>query len=135
MSESAFRTEFCLLTAELDPVPIENMLCGKTGVGTPDVNIIPGWVELKWLPSYPKRETTPVRIDHYTDQQREWLLRRVKMGGGAWLSLKVRSNWYVFDADGAQDVGRLTRAELEETAIAFFPKKPTAEELCRVFTT
>lgn len=131
MSEKDFARDFCLLTKSLHPVRIENAL---TTLGLPDVNMAPGWCELKWSRSWPKKETTPLRLDHYTDEQRLWLRKRAAAGGNAWLALKVRSEWFIFDAAGAQEVGNLTRAELMEAAIAYWPAKPTAEELCRVFT-
>lgn len=131
MSEKDFARDFCLLTKSLHPVRIENALATP---GLPDVSIAPGFVELKWARAWPKKHTTPLRIDHYTDDQRHWLLRRAAAGGGAWLALKVRSEWFIFCADSAQQVGFLTRQELTEQADAYFPVKPSAEELCRVFT-
>lgn len=133
MSEAAFRREFNQVIAPLDPVSVENLLTGKTGIGTPDVNHTYGWVELKWLRSYPKRETTPVRIDHYTDEQRSWLLRRYMADGGAWLVLKIRTDWYLFNALQAQKVGFLTKSEMQETADCYFDKKPSSSALCLAF--
>ena len=131
MSEKDYAREFCTLTRKLHPVRIENALLTP---GLPDVSIAPGFVELKWLKAYPKKPETPVRIDHYTDEQRLWLRTRAAAGGGAWLALKVRADRYIFDSDGAQSVGFLTKAELMEACIAYWPCLPTAEEFCRVFT-
>ncbi len=135
MSESDFSALFCKLTKSLDPVRIENSLTyDKTVIGVPDINFIPGWAELKWKKGYPKRKDTPVRIEHYTQNQKDWLARRAEAGGNAWLVLRVRSHIYVFDAHGAQNVGDLTKDQLLEACIAFFPKTPKPEEFCRVFT-
>lgn len=131
MSEKDFAREFCLLTKKLHPVRVENAL---TTLGLPDVNISTGWVELKWAKSWPKKESTPFRLPHYTDEQRAWLKKRGDAGGGAWLALQVRTEWFVFDADLAQDVGKLTRDCLIEFSTAYFPTKPTSDELCKVFT-
>jgi len=30
------------------------------------------WVEGKYLPAYPKKESTIIKIEHYTPQQRAW---------------------------------------------------------------
>lgn len=130
MSEKDFAREFCALTKKLNPVRIENALFTP---GLPDVSFSPGFCELKWLKSYPKRETTPVRIEHYTDDQRKWLLRRATAGGGAWLALKVKSDRYVFNAQQAQDVGNLTHSELKQNCLAHWDRLPTAEEFCNVF--
>ncbi len=135
MSEKDFSALFCKLTKSLDPCRVENLLTYDGTVrGMPDVNIVPGWCELKAIKAYPKRKNTPLRIEHYTDTQRAWLLRRVAAGGNAWLVLRVRSHIYVFDAHGAQSVGELTKDQLLEACIAFFPKTPKPEEFCRVFT-
>lgn len=131
MSEKTFAREFCLLTKKLHPVRVENAL---TTLGLPDVNIVSGWVELKWAKEWPKKETTPFRLPHYTDEQRAWLMRRFQAGGGAWLALQVRTEWFVFDGEQAQHVGRLTKEELIVCANAYFPTKPTSDDLCKVFT-
>jgi len=55
-----------------DATSVENPACP----GTPDVQFIGGWLELKFLEAWPKREETTVRIEHFTPQQRVWLLRR-----------------------------------------------------------
>jgi hypothetical protein len=58
--------------AGLDPCSVEN----PAFPGTPDVQHIDGWLELKFLEKWPKRETTTVRIEHFTPQQRCWLFQR-----------------------------------------------------------
>ena len=55
-----------------DATSVENPACP----GTPDVQFIGGWLELKFLEAWPKRAETTVRIEHFTPQQRVWLLRR-----------------------------------------------------------
>lgn len=55
-----------------DATSVENPACP----GTPDVQFIDGWLELKYLETWPKRAETTVRIEHFTPQQRVWLLRR-----------------------------------------------------------
>lgn len=72
---------------------IENLL----EEGTPDVSytlrrkpVLPassGWCELKFLPYYPKRPQTLVRIDHLTLDQVNWLNAEADAGGRAWLLL------------------------------------------------
>ena len=76
----------------MDAVSVETAACP----GTPDVNYVEGWLELKSLPAWPKRPETPVRIDHLTPQQRVWLWARDKAGGAAWLLLKVADDWLLF---------------------------------------
>lgn len=130
MSEKDFAHDFVQLTKKLHPVRIENALFTP---GLPDVSISLGFVELKALKSYPKRPETPVRIEHYTDDQRKWLRKRYEAGGGAWLALRVRTDWYIFNALKAQKVGFLTKSEMQEYATNYFKTKPSADELCVAF--
>ncbi len=92
--------------------PLHAIRADPPGVaaGTPDVNYIEGWIELKWLRRWPKRETTIVRIEHFTDKQRDWLNDRYNLGGNAWLLLQVQREWLLFTGRDAYDyVGKLTR--------------------------
>lgn len=96
-----------------DALAVEN----SVHVGTPDVNYIEGWLELKWLRSWPVKADTIVRLEHYTPQQRVWLMRRWVNGGKAHLLLQCRSVWLLFNGDvAAEHVGRVSRSELERLA-------------------
>lgn len=98
-----------LVDANLDPHRIENAaLCG-----TPDVNYLHGWVELKFKKEWPKRKTTPVRIPHFTQQQRNFLMKRHNLGGKAFLLLRVEDEWLLFDGlTAAYAVGHVGRDDL-----------------------
>lgn len=85
--------------------------------GTPDVNFIEGWLELKWLRAWPVHKGTVVTIPHYTQQQRVWLLQRWRLGGKAFLLVQVRLEWLLFTGGQAWDVGRVPRAGLYQRAI------------------
>ena len=61
--------------AGLDATSVENPACP----GTPDVQHIYGWLELKFKETWPVREDTTVRISHFSQQQRVWLMRRYYM--------------------------------------------------------
>lgn len=135
MSEKDFSHAFCALVKPLDPVRVENLLTGATGLGIPDLNLSTGaWVELKIGKCWPKRGG-PLRLPHFTSEQKRWALRRAAAGGDVFLALKVRSEWFIFDADGMQEVGNLTKEELIEASRHYFPVKPTSEQLCACFTT
>ncbi len=78
-----------------------------------------GWIELKWLEAWPKREGTIVRIPHYTKEQKHFLLTRGRAGGRCWLLLRVggASAWHLtehilLDHERAQDLGALSRREI-----------------------
>lgn len=97
--------------------------------GTPDIQFIGGWIECKYLEDWPAREETTVRIPHFTQQQRVWLIRRwmaceklVTRQDRGWLLIYVVStkDWLLFDGlvagklvakDGA------TREKLFELAV------------------
>jgi hypothetical protein len=87
--------------------------------GTPDVNYIEGWIELKWLDNWPKRSSTVVRLDHFTPQQRLHLARRWNLGGNAYLLLQVGQDWLLFNGEeAAKIVGKVPKSELEEACQA-----------------
>jgi len=96
--------------------PVEN----SVGPGTPDVNCIPGWIELKWLRAWPKRHDTVVALPHYTKGQKMWLRKRWQCGGGAWLLLQCRKEWLLWEAPEAQEVGTLTYEQLLDTCTAYW---------------
>lgn len=125
MSESSMRRRLCVGLRPLDGQPIENRLKG----GTPDVNYIGGWMELKWLRSWPVRGGV-VSLPHYTNGQRLWLRRRGKRGGVAMLVLQVGKNWFFFDWEYSWYVGRTeTRIDLEYHAVKWFPNGLKNKEL------
>lgn len=97
----------------LDAISVENFV----HPGTADVNHVGGWMELKYVAAWPKRAATPLRIPHFTGQQRTWLTRRVRAGGRADLLLLVEQQWLLFDGHtAAAVVGHATRTDLERVA-------------------
>lgn len=112
----------------LHPVRIESR---AIGMGTPDVNYAHGWIELKYLRSWPKRPETRVRIEHYTKEQRSWAVQRTQAGGRVFLLLKVGENeWLLLHgAVAARSVGQVNRADLYKLTMARWTRKPKATEL------
>lgn len=79
-------------------LPIENMV-GAPGVS--DVFIAArgqaAWIELKDLDAFPKRGGV-VRINHFTSDQRIFLLEMGEIGIGSFLLVRVGTNqYYLFD--------------------------------------
>lgn len=110
MSEQTMRQRVIKALHGLDPMSVEN----PVNPGTPDVNYVDGWIELKWLRSWPE-PNNPVTIRHFTRQQRVWLKRRHMRGGRAWLLLQVGHEWLLFDGETAADfVGTVTKSKLLE---------------------
>jgi len=117
-----------LIVAKLDPVRVENPI----HPGTPDVNLCDGrWIELKSVESWPVRESTCFRIQHFTQQQRVWLYRRWKYApGSTFLLLEVRAarQWLLFDGNvAAKVVGLVTTAEHRVNARAVLAERELAE--------
>lgn len=116
MSEGDQRGRVIKAMRQYDAMAVEN----RVYPGTPDVNYIGGWVELKWLRRWPKNaDVSHVHIDHFTPQQRVWLKRRWRKGGRAFLLLQAAGqDWLLFDGEtAAQAVGRVTRPQLFERAL------------------
>jgi hypothetical protein len=112
----------------LHPTRIENRW-----EGTPDVNYIEGWIELKFIRDLPKRAATIVRIDHFTPQQRVWLLERSLAGGKVFLLLKLASSWMIFEGRVASEfVGLVDYATLKEKAIQVWDKTLNKTEFRKI---
>lgn len=132
MSEATMRANVLDTLRELDALAVENPI----RPGTPDVNYVEGWIELKWLRRWPKvKEGVAVKIDHYTPQQRRWLARRHRKGGAAFLLLQVGRDWLLFRGDvAAEHVGRCSRARLFELAHRSWVNGLKREELVLCLT-
>jgi hypothetical protein len=124
-SEKAMWQALRPLMKGLDPVRVENLV----QVGTPDVNYVRGWVELKYLPGWPVRGGI-VKIEHFTPQQRVWIIRRTMAGGRVSLMLKVAEEWLLFSGPrAAKYVGKVVKEDLYVYCTVRWLSKPTKEEL------
>lgn len=131
MSESGMRQRVIKALKSLDAIAIENSI----GQGTPDINYIEGFLELKWLRRWPTKETTIVQLPHFTLGQRRWLRNRYSRGGHSWLLLQCRSEWLLFHGLDAHDyVGLLTRSGLYRVARARWTKGLKDKELVECLT-
>lgn len=90
-------------------------------LGVPDVSFamdnVNGWLELKHLPEWPKRDTTVVKMKRYTEEQRKYILESGEHGGRSYLLLQVGKVYLLFGHWGAQLVGKVPRTRLEAIAI------------------
>lgn len=104
-----------LYKAGLDPHRIES----DVGLGIPDVNYVYGWIELKHVNAWPKRGG-PLRMTHFSPQQRVWLSRRWRMKGNAFLLLRVGHEFLMFDGQTASEIiGFAGRELLIEKSLVF----------------
>lgn len=130
-SERSMRSRVTRALKPLDAVAIENLV----QPGTPDVEFIGGWIELKSADAWPKGSNTALRVPHFTPLQRLWLRRRCRRGGKAWMLLRVGREWLLLGGDVASSiVGNSTKAELVSAAHSYWPKTPTDEELLAAFS-
>ena len=116
---------------KLHPVRIESHMAP----GIPDVNYNKGWIELKYIERWPPRGG-PLRIDHFTKEQRGWLIDRRKAGGRAFVLLKIgEREWLLFDGQvAAVMLGRVQQAKLYEICVARWTRLPKSEEICPCLT-
>lgn len=74
-----------------------------------------GWIELKVLDAWPKREATVVRLEHWTSGQRYWATRHAMHGGTTWLVLGVGEEVLIVNAKtAALECDRWTQADWRE---------------------
>lgn len=125
MSESDMRSKVIRLLKPLDAVAVEN----RVGPGTPDVNFIGGWVELKWWRSMPAKPDTPATLDHYTKIQKLWLKRRQLKGEKTWVLAQCKREWWLFDYPNLLEVGEMTRIEMIEKSFSYWANGINREEL------
>ncbi len=129
------RKNVCEWLKDFDAFAVEN----PANPGTPDVSYVEGWIELKQLDEWPVREDTPVKIVHYTPQQKIRARKRWKRGGNVFWLLQVKNDWLLLDGDVAAELyddGAPTRAELYSRARATWTgqnsvRKELPRYLCR----
>jgi len=113
MSEQTMRGVVVRALRKLNAIAVENPALP----GTPDVNYVEGWIELKKLTAWPVQPETVVRIDIFTPQQRVWHIRRRLAGGASWFLLQCANEWLLLDgAVAALNVGLCTREQLAALA-------------------
>ncbi len=103
-----------------------------TAPGIPDVNYAEGWIEAKWMKTWPKKaETEPVRFGHpLTLEQGIWLWQRRLAGGSAFCCCQVERSWFFFDGMTIRKrFDLMTRPEMIAEAVFYMPKGMEAERL------
>jgi len=121
MAEATYWAKIKPMLAGWDPVRIEG-----AGAGTPDVNHKYGWLELKWARTWPKGADVPLRVPHYTKEQKAWHMRRCHWGGLCHVLIGVAGESLLFEGDvAAEHLGKSTRAELYALAAAHWNTNET----------
>jgi len=120
-SEKRMRKNVVEILAPLDGKPVEN----RAWTGFPDVSYIEGVIELKQADRWPAREATPLKLDHFTNEQRIFLERRWRKGGNAYLLIQVNKTFLLYDGSDVQQIGRtLNQAQLREKALKVWEGLP-----------
>jgi hypothetical protein len=92
-----------------------------------------GWIELKRVREYPKRSNTPIRIDHFTKEQKLFMRLHGRITGSVYLLLLIESDWYIFDHVHIDKIGETaTRFDLMAMSVHWWPEKCDWRELFEV---
>jgi hypothetical protein len=116
MSERKMRTFVTSALRPLHAIAVENPVLP----GTPDVNYIEGWIELKWLRAWPKNPASIVRIPHFTKQQVVWHFKRRRAGGQSWILIQCRREWLLMDGKDACLINHLNKEMLIKQCVAYW---------------
>ena len=77
----------------------------------------PGWIELKYLPKYPKNRTLKIRIDHFTKEQKLWIRQELRTGGVSLLLLKIERTVFLLDEKTALNIENFCYNQLMELSL------------------
>lgn len=115
----------------LDAQAVEN----PVNPGTPDVEYIGGWIELKYLPEFPKRTETPIRVPHFRPEQRAWITQRTLRGGRVHVIIRIEKHFFLLHGMvAAQKLGQLTHLELINNSLAHWYGSIDGEQLIKILT-
>ena len=88
-----------------------------------------GWMELKYRSLKPARASTVVRLEHFTDEQRAWLMSKGEHAGMTFLFLQLERDFLLYDHLSAQALGTLNTEDTYGAAIWFSKGKLDAAGL------
>lgn len=90
-----------------DAMPVEN----KAHDGTPDLNAVRTfeskvnmfatkcveiWVEFKIVEEWPKKRDTPIRIRHFTPQQKAWFKLRIAHNSNCFIIVQIEEEHFLY---------------------------------------
>lgn len=126
MSESKLSAKILKTLKHLDAIPVDN----PRKPGTPDVNYVEGWLELKYLKEWPKRSITIVRIPTWTPQQGIRHYLRNLAGGNSKVLLQVGTEYLLFQGSTAyMFFNEVMRSQMYLLAIKVWDRYPD-KDLC-----
>lgn len=98
-------------------------------------NGIGGWMELKHVSDYPARDKTPIRMPHYSIDQKEFLEKKGKCMGNTWLFIQIAGDFFLYDHVAAQDLPDKTKTEMVELSTFFYEKRLDYSQFARDLAT
>ena len=130
MSEAQFwRTLKKRLPSSAHFERIENLVA----IGTPDVNFcwdgIEGWIELKFVPKWPKYKGKIITKKLWKPEQRIWALKRIRSGGKSFLFIQIEKDYLLFNSKIAEmDLEVISIEGLFEIALSHWHGSINIEE-------
>ena len=80
-----------------------------------------GWLELKHAHEWPVRADTPLKLDHFTPQQRLFIRRHAPFGCNVKMLLQVDRDYILLEGEVALLIGTLTKQGLIDAGYQFCP--------------
>jgi len=103
--------------------------------GLPDIYFIGGWIECKHVNGWPARGG-PLRLSHFTPQQKAWHRMHYRCGGNSFVMLQVGRDYLLFDGHTAvQILGEATEGQLRGWATAVWKNSVDRQEFRRSVST
>jgi len=108
----------------------------SSGNGVPDVSFgIPeknGWMELKYIPEWPKREGTIIKLP-LRPEQKHWIKARGYLSGDVWVFVRIKDTFFILTWEKAMEAYEgWTCQDWLRNATAFWEKRVDFGELCRL---
>jgi hypothetical protein len=103
------------------PMVWTRLECSLAGV--PDVVCSVGgrhhFIELKSVVRFPKKDKTPIRLPHFTSDQRWWLKQHGEAGESCYVFLKVDKEYFLYHWSNLAGLGEWTRQELMDNCVFY----------------
>lgn len=77
---------------------------------------VSGWLELKYSPRYPVKETSIIPLRHFKMAQKLFIWKELDCGGRAFILWRIAKDIYLFRGDVANKLGSSIRSELASCA-------------------
>ena len=108
----------------------------SAGNGVPDVSIgmqsTNAWMELKFIPAWPSRATTKVKLP-LRPEQLLWIKTRGKLSGDVWVFVRIYDTFYLLNhREAAEAVNGWTHDEWAENAHMFWYRKIDFTDLASI---